>query len=111
MKATGANESKAAESVLQFGRMVGESPQMRRLYRACERLAHSDAPLLIEGETGTGKAQLSEALHERGPRANGPFVVFDCTVSPALMESALFGHERGAFRGAVTARRGAFESA
>jgi transcriptional regulator with GAF, ATPase, and Fis domain len=68
--------------------------------------------VVIEGETGTGKELLAESLHERGTRASGPFVVFDCTaVPPALVESELFGHERGAFTGAVATRLGVFEQA
>jgi DNA-binding NtrC family response regulator len=92
--------------------MVGESREMRRLYPLCSRLAQSDVPVVIEGETGTGKEVLAESLHEASPRGNGPFVVFDCTaVPPSLLESALFGHERGAFTGALTQRRGVFEQA
>ncbi len=95
-----------------FGRMAGASPEMRRLYPLCARLAASNVPVIIEGETGTGKEVLAEAIHEQGPRALGPFVVFDCTaVSPALVESELFGHERGAFTGAVAGRKGVFEQA
>jgi DNA-binding NtrC family response regulator len=85
---------------------------MRRLYPLCQKLAASDVPVVIEGETGTGKEVLAEALHEEGARAKGPFVVFDCTaVPPSLVESALFGHERGAFTGAVAMRKGVFEQA
>lgn len=95
-----------------FGRMIGESPEMRRLYPLCERLARSDVPVVIEGETGTGKEVLAEALHEASGRAGKSFVVFDCTaVPPLLLESALFGHERGAFTGASTQRKGVFEQA
>lgn len=95
-----------------FGRVVGASSAMRRLYPLCRRLAATAVPLVIEGETGTGKELLAEALHEQGPRASGPFVVFDCTaVPPNLVESALFGHERGAFTGAVSTRKGVFEQA
>jgi DNA-binding NtrC family response regulator len=95
-----------------FGRVIGASPEMRRLYPLCERLAASDVPLVIEGETGTGKELLAESLHERGARANGPFVVFDCTAVPAnLIEATLFGHERGAFTGAVAANKGLFQEA
>ena len=95
-----------------FGRIVGESPAMRRLYPLCEKLAAAIVPVVIEGETGTGKEVLAESLHEMGPRASGPFAVFDCTaVPPNLVESALFGHERGAFTGATEARRGVFEEA
>jgi DNA-binding NtrC family response regulator len=68
--------------------------------------------VIIEGETGTGKEVLAESLHEEGSRKNGPFVVLDCTaVPPNLLEAELFGHERGAFTGAVSARRGVFEQA
>src|SRR6202012_726750 len=85
-----------------FGKIVGASPEMRRLYPLCERLAASTVPVIIEGETGTGKEVLAESLHETGPRASAPFVVFDCTaVAPNLVESALFGHERGSFPGAT----------
>jgi two-component system response regulator HydG len=99
-------------SATAFGRVVGASLAMRKLYGLCERLAASDVPVVIEGETGTGKELLAEALHEEGPRARGPFVVFDCTaVPPTLAESTLFGHERGAFTSAVSSRKGVFEQA
>jgi len=95
-----------------FGRLVGASTEMRRLYPLCERLATSTVTVVIEGETGTGKEVLAEALHEQGPRASGPFVVFDCTAVPStLLESELFGHERGAFTGATGTRKGVFEQA
>jgi transcriptional regulator with GAF, ATPase, and Fis domain len=95
-----------------FGSVIGASFEMRRLYPLCERLAASTVPLVIEGETGTGKEVLAEALHDRGPRRDGPFIVFDCTaVPPNLVESELFGHERGAFTGAIGQRRGMFEQA
>ena len=85
---------------------------MRRVHSLCARLAGSDLPLVIEGETGTGKELLAEALHQAGPRAGAPFVVLDCTaLPPNLVESALFGHERGAFTGADEARVGVFEAA
>ena len=95
-----------------FGRVVGASVAMRRLYPLCARLARSTVPVLIEGETGTGKEALAESLHEASDRAQGPFVVFDCTTVPAsLLESELFGHERGAFTGAVAPRAGVLEQA
>jgi transcriptional regulator with PAS, ATPase and Fis domain len=85
---------------------------MRRLYPLCERLAAASVPVIIEGETGTGKEVLAEALHDQGPRASRPFVVFDCTAVPGtLLESALFGHERGAFTGAQTRKQGLLELA
>jgi len=95
-----------------FGQVVGASAEMRRLYPLCEKLAESDVHVLIEGETGTGKEVLAESIHEMGPRAEGPFVVFDCLAAPPnLLESALFGHEKGAFTGANTSRAGVFEQA
>ena len=100
----------AIPKVAAFGALLGGSLAMRRLYPICQRLAESDVPLVIEGETGTGKEALAEAIHAASPRASGPFVVFDCTAVPdSLIESALFGHEKGAFTGAVTARPGVFE--
>ena len=97
---------------IRFGHLVGASTEMRRLYPLCERLATSRVPVIIEGETGTGKEVLGMSLHELGSRASGPFVVFDCTAVPAnLMEAELFGHERGAFTGAISQRRGVFEQA
>ena len=93
-----------------FGRFLGASPEMRRLYPLCERLTASDLPVTIEGETGTGKEVLAEAIHEASARAAGPFVVCDCTAIPAnLAESTLFGHERGSFTGATSARKSVFE--
>jgi len=95
-----------------FGRVLGASCAMRRLYPLCKRLAASHVPAVIEGETGTGKEVLAEALHEAGARTAGPFVVFDCTTVPRnLIDAALFGHERGAFTGATESRRGVFEQA
>jgi transcriptional regulator with GAF, ATPase, and Fis domain len=102
----------AISSATRFGRMVGSSLEMRRLYPVLERVAASNVPVVIEGETGTGKEVLAESLHEAGPRAGKPFVVFDCTtVAPSLIESELFGHERGAFTGAIGTRKGVFELA
>jgi len=99
-------------SAMRFGRVVGASLEMRRLYPLCQRIAASQIPVIVEGETGTGKEVLAESLHESGPRASGPFMVFDCTaVPPSLVESELFGHERGAFTGAVSTRKGVFEQA
>ena len=95
-----------------FGKVLGTSPAMQQIYPLLDKLAASSVPVLIEGETGTGKEQLAEALHEQGPRAARPFVVFDCTaVPPSLIEAELFGYERGAFTGAVTARPGVLELA
>jgi DNA-binding NtrC family response regulator len=112
VEALGLTQAAELSRAVRFGKLVGASEEMRRLYPLCERLAASSVPVVIEGETGTGKEVLAEAIHEQGPRAAGPFVVFDCTaVPPTLVESALFGHERGAFTGANEARRGVFEEA
>jgi DNA-binding NtrC family response regulator len=95
-----------------FGAFIGASDEIRRLYPTMARIASSSIPVIIEGETGTGKEVLAEALHDLGPRANAPFVVFDCTtIASNLMEAALFGHERGAFTGAHLASPGLFEQA
>jgi two-component system, NtrC family, response regulator GlrR len=95
-----------------FGRVLGRSTAMRRLFALAERVAASDASILIDGETGTGKSALAEAIHEHSPRKDGPFMVVDCGALPGtLLESELFGHERGAFTGAVESRLGLFESA
>ncbi len=95
-----------------FGGLLGQSVAMRRVFGLLERIAKTDTTVLIEAETGAGKELVAEALHEEGPRASGPFVVFDCSaVSATLIESELFGHVRGAFTGAVGDRAGAFEAA
>jgi transcriptional regulator with GAF, ATPase, and Fis domain len=96
----------------QFGPVLGRSAAMRYLFALAERVAPSDATILIEGETGTGKTMLAEAIHAASPRAAMPFVVVDCASLPrSLLESELFGHERGAFTGAIDTRVGLFESA
>ncbi len=111
-KRVGTRATVRLPSSARFGRMTGASSVMRRLYPLCERLALSDIPVILEGETGTGKELLAEAIHEASPRASGPFVVFDCTTGPAtLLEAILFGHEKGAFTGANTGRAGVFEQA
>jgi len=95
-----------------FGPVLGRSAAMRHLFAILERVAPSDATVLIEGETGTGKSMLAEAIHAASPRAKMPFVVVDCASLPHhLLESELFGHERGAFTGAANDRVGMFESA
>ena len=96
----------------QLGEMVGKSHAMREIFGLVERIAPTDATVLIEGETGTGKDMIARTLHLLSPRHEAPFVVVDCgAVAGTLIESELFGHEKGAFTGAVTARQGAFELA
>ncbi len=92
--------------------LLGRSVAMRELFALIERVAASDAPALVEGETGTGKERVARAIHARSRRAARPFVVFDCAaVPPTLIESELFGHEKGAFTGATDRRAGVFERA
>jgi len=95
-----------------FGSLHGQSVPMRASFALMEKAAASDATVLLEGETGTGKGQAAEAIHRASGRAEKPFVVVDCGAIPAnLLESELFGHEKGAFTGAQTRRSGAFEEA
>jgi DNA-binding NtrC family response regulator len=96
-----------------FGGMLGRSVKMRELFARLGKLAPSDTTVLITGETGVGKELVAEALHDYSTsRAKGPFVVLDCgSIPPNLIESELFGHERGAFTGASASYAGAFERA
>lgn len=95
-----------------FGALVGRSIAMRQVFALLSRAAESEATVLLTGETGTGKELAAESIHLASRRKAGPFVVVDCGSIPReLMESELFGHERGAFTGAVSARAGAFEAA
>jgi transcriptional regulator with GAF, ATPase, and Fis domain len=95
-----------------FGEALGTSLSMRQIFGVLERIAPTDASVLLEGETGTGKDVLARSIHQISTRKEQPFVVVDCgAVSYNLIESELFGHERGAFTGAVAARQGAFEIA
>src|SRR5678816_732090 len=95
-----------------LGEVIGESSLMRSLLAMIDRVAASDATVLIVGESGTGKELLSRTFHRVGPRRDGPFVAFDCSaLAPSLIEAELFGHEKGAFTGAARARRGLFREA
>jgi len=95
-----------------FGALVGASVAMRRLFAALERAAPTDLTILLAGETGTGKTLVAREIHNHGPCPRGPFETFDCgSVQPNLVESELFGHERGAFTGAVSSHVGAIERA
>ena len=95
-----------------LGQLIGDSAPMVQLISLAERVAGSDATVLIVGESGTGKELLARTLHRLGPRADRPFVAFDCSaLAPSLLEAELFGHEKGAFTGAVKARRGLFREA
>ncbi len=93
-------------------RMLGDSPQMQVIFNSIRQVAPTQATVLIQGETGTGKELVARALHNLSPRSNGKFVAVNCAaLSPQLMESELFGHERGSFTGAVQRRIGRFEEA
>jgi transcriptional regulator with GAF, ATPase, and Fis domain len=95
-----------------FGGLIGASTPMRELFAQMSRVANADAPVLILGETGTGKELVARAIHDASARASGPFVIVDCAaLASSLIEGELFGHARGAFTGAVTARAGSFEAA
>jgi len=92
--------------------IIGESPAMQGVFRCIERVARSPVTVLINGETGTGKELVARALHCRSPRAGGPFIALNMAAIPRdLLESELFGHERGAFTGAHARRAGRFEQA
>ncbi len=96
----------------QMPEMLGQAPAMQDVFRAIGRLSQSHVTVLITGESGTGKELVAQALHKHSPRASGPFVAINTAAIPKdLLESELFGHERGAFTGAQTTRRGRFEQA
>ena len=95
-----------------FGELVGNSELMRKVYTLIEQVAPSSASVLITGESGTGKELLARTIHKMSPRKDQPFVAINCSAIPeSLMESELFGHEKGAFTGAASRRQGCFELA
>ncbi|MGJ8513809.1 nitrogen regulation protein NR(I) [Carnimonas bestiolae] len=92
--------------------IIGEAPAMQEVFRAIGRLSHSNITVMINGESGTGKERVARALHQHSPRERGPFIALNMAAIPKeLMESELFGHEKGAFTGASAQRRGRFEQA
>ncbi|HEX5037363.1 MAG TPA: sigma 54-interacting transcriptional regulator [bacterium] len=96
----------------EFGGLLGRSRRMRQIFSLLEKISPTNATVLIEGETGTGKDLVARAIHQNSPRKAKPFVVFDCSaVAQNLIESELFGHVKGSFTGAVATRKGAFEEA
>jgi DNA-binding NtrC family response regulator len=111
--AAAARFAEAERSRHGFAAILGESPALRRVLGQARRVAkHADLTVLIGGETGTGKELLARAIHYEGPRQLGPFLEINCAaIPPLLLESELFGHERGAFTGAVQAKPGLFELA
>lgn len=97
---------------LRYGSMIGSSDAMRDVFHKIEKVAGIDIPVLIQGETGTGKELVAQEIHNKSPRRDGPFVVINCGAIPReLLESELFGHIRGAFTGAVSTRAGKFKAA
>ncbi len=97
---------------IRFGEILGSSPPMQEVFRKVQKVAATDISVLITGETGTGKELIARELHNRSPRAKGPFVTINCGAIPEnLLESELFGHVRGAFTGAVTSKAGRFQAA
>jgi len=100
------------ETAVETTEIIGEAPAMQEVFRAIGRLSHSVITVLINGESGTGKELVARALHRHSPRANEPFIALNMAAIPRdLMESELFGHEKGAFTGAQAQRRGRFEQA
>ena len=105
-------EEQADEAQQDAPELLGQAPAMQEVFRAIGRLAHSQVTVLITGESGSGKELVARALHQHSPRSDGPFVAINTAAIPKdLLESELFGHERGAFTGAQTMRRGRFEQA
>src|SRR5205807_3303327 len=92
--------------------LIGESPRIKNVFQFLARVAPSDATVLIGGESGTGKELAARSIHRQSPRANKPFVAINCAAIPeALLESELFGYEKGAFTGAVSQKKGRLEIA
>ncbi len=105
-------KSSDAEQVEVAAEILGQAPAMQEVFRAIGRLSQSHATVLINGESGTGKELVARALHRHGPRRDKPFIAINTAAIPKdLLESELFGHERGAFTGAATTRHGRFEQA
>ena len=95
-----------------FGKIIGKNKKMQHLFTQIQRAAVGDITVLIQGETGTGKELVAKSIHDNSPRKTGPFVAVNCAAIPAeLIESELFGHEHGAFTGAIAQRIGTFEQA
>jgi two-component system response regulator HydG len=95
-----------------FGDIVGKSPQMQAIFQSIQKIAATNSSAFLHGESGTGKEMVARAIHRQSPRAGGPFIKVNCSaLAESLLESELFGHEKGAFTGAIKERRGRFELA
>ncbi|MGE5257229.1 MAG: sigma-54-dependent transcriptional regulator [Hyphomicrobiales bacterium] len=102
----------AVESQYRFGKIIGKSKSMRDVFETIQKVAPSNATILIEGESGTGKELVAKSIHFNSPRRDHPFVAVNCSaLAESLLESELFGHEKGAFTGAVSSKKGRFELA
>jgi len=112
LKKENKNLHQALENTYSFGNIVGKSPQMQKIFESVKAVADSKATVLITGESGTGKELIATAIHYNSSRKDGPFVKVNCAALPeGLVETQLFGHERGAFTGAIRKSRGRFELA
>src|SRR5690554_6421398 len=106
------NEAATQPKTTQLREIIGQAPAMQDVFRAIGRLSQSNVTVLITGESGTGKELVAHALHQHSPRASKPFIALNMAAIPAeLVESELFGHEKGAFTGATQKRQGRFEQA
>src|ERR1700722_17446873 len=104
--------SSAVYSKIQRSTLISSNPGLRSVWRAVQMVAGTHSSVLIQGETGTGKELVARAVHDESPRRNGPYVKLNCATLPSgLAESELFGHERGAFTGAVSRTDGRFQQA
>jgi len=105
-------ELQSRQTTNAFEGMVGNSPKMQEIFTLIRKVATTDAPILIMGESGTGKELIAQAIHQQSRRKNNPFIVINCGAIPEnLLESELFGHEKGAFTGAHVQRKGRIELA
>jgi DNA-binding NtrC family response regulator len=112
VRSVASSDSEADTDSNQDARMLGSSVAIRQLLGVLPRVANTGVTVLLEGETGTGKTLLAEMIHRAGPHRDGPFIIVDCgSIPPNLIESELFGHERGSFTGATERQIGAFEAA
>lgn len=109
---TGALRQRLESPLGSYGALIGKSPPMRKLYQQIGQIAATNAAVLVSGESGTGKELVAQTLHDLSPRRDGNFLALNCAaISPTLMESELFGHEKGAFTSAVDRHLGCFEQA